>query len=164
MARQTDPAQKWGKTRLSKNLEIKIRETKDLRRGPALWARCHGLGHDRAHSILKARLEVTMRCGKVFWSLPGMHRSHPFDFAQGRPCRRARERMEHWVVDFAGPSKSNSPPLRLRSGQALSQRMREGWGTRPSSISWFLRVGPWTKIAARVFRSLKEAACVENAF
>src|SRR5580704_2959761 len=30
--------------------------------------------------------------------------------------------------------KSTSPPLRLRSGQALSHRTRQGWGTLESSV------------------------------
>src|SRR5207249_1839847 len=33
--------------------------------------------------------------------------------------------------------KSKSPPLRLRSGQALPQRTREGWGTHLIQLSNF---------------------------
>jgi hypothetical protein len=122
------------KIRLSKNLEIKIRETKDLGRDQAHWARCHDLGHDRANSISKARLDVTTRAvEKFFWSVPGRHRSHPFDFAKGTLCRREPEKESApSVVDFAAPVEVKFP--------TLSQRTRQGWGTRLLSIGGFFRL------------------------
>ena len=44
-------------------------------------------------------------------------------FRASKKTKRASERRE-----------SKAPPLRLRSGQALSHKTRQGWGTRSQSV------------------------------
>jgi hypothetical protein len=67
---------------MSKNLDIKIFRTKDLGRRDSVSRDRHCLDHDRAASMVGARLDVTERCG-LFPATDGENRasdvcgSHP---------------------------------------------------------------------------------------
>ncbi len=117
---------------MSKNLGIKIRETKDLERDGLLCADCHGLDHDHASRGLWTRLDVTAGCGFFRESQSqAVLRSEvsPLRQAQGRLFRKERERVGHsrWIWRRADVIEGGPPVplLALRSVHENGARNRE---------------------------------------
>ena len=110
----------------------------------------------------ESRFEVKVgyhnaRCGKVFLTIAPVGIVANTLFAQGDPCRSEREKDGASGYGFCGASTSNSP--------LLAQRTREKWGTRSFiHMGGFFRLVRGLRLRPRVFRSLKEATWVENAF